>query len=70
MIEIRRFSLEDVLRQVSNEESIEIPSDVNIASLRNIEEIYEGSKASMSELIATLSCRLVGVVCVQLFTPT
>ena len=41
---------------MSNEESISIPSDVNLASFRNIKEIDEGSEASMSELIATLSC--------------
>ena len=52
-----------------NEEIIAIPSDTNLESLRNIEEIDEGSEASMSELIATLSCRLVGVVCVQSCTP-
>ena len=56
--------------QVNNEESIEIPSDMNIASLMNIEEINEGSKTSMFKLIATLSCLLVGVVCVQSCTPT
>ena len=53
---------------MSNEESIAIPSDANLASFRNIEEIDEGSEASMSELITTLSCWLVGVVCVQLCT--
>ena len=46
-----------------------ILSDVNLASFRKIEEIDEGSKSSMSELIATLRWRLVGVVCVQLFNP-
>ena len=54
---------------MSNEEIIVIPSDENIASFRNIKEIDEGSKASMYELIATLSCRLVGVVRVQSCTP-
>ena len=65
----RRFSLEEGLKLVSNDESIEILSDANISSLRNINEIGEESEASMSKLIAMLSCRLVGVVCVQSFTP-
>ena len=50
---------------MSNEEIIAIPSDANLASFRNIEEIDDRSKDSMSELIATLSCRLAGVVHVQ-----
>ena len=45
--------------------SIAILSDANILSLRNIDEINDGSKASMSEMMATLSCMVVGVVCVQ-----
>ena len=52
-----------------DEEIIAILYDANITSFRNIEEIYEGSEASMSELIATLSFNLVGVVRVQLCTP-
>ena len=44
---------------------IVIPSDVNLASFRNIDEIDDGSEASMSNLMATLSCLVVGVVCVQ-----
>ena len=52
-----------------NEEIIVIPSDVNIASLRNIKDIYDGSKSSISEIIATLSFRLASVVYVQLWTP-
>ena len=54
---------------MSNKESMAIPSDANIASFRNIEEINYGSKASISELIATLSFRFVGVVRIQLCTP-
>ena len=42
-----------------------IPSDANLESLRNIDKIDDGSEASMSELIATLSFLVVGVVCVQ-----
>ena len=43
---------------------------VHAASEENcVNEINDGSKASMSELMATLSCLLVGVVCVQSFTP-
>ena len=53
---------------MSNEERILIPSDVNLASFRNIKEINEGSEARRSELIATLSCMLVGMVRVQSFT--
>ena len=64
-----RFSFEEGLRLVSNDERIEILSDANLASLRNIDEIDDGSEASMSELIATLSCLLVGVVCFQSCTP-
>ena len=65
----RRFSLEEGLRLVSNEESILILSDADLASFRNIKKIDEGSKAGMSELIVTLSCQLVSVVSVQLCTP-
>ena len=54
---------------MSNEEIIVIPFGENIAPFRNIKEIDEGSEAIMLELIATLSCRLVGVVRVQLCTP-
>ena len=54
---------------MSNDESIAIPSDSNIASFRNIKEIDDGSKASISELIATLSCRFYDVVCVHSCTP-
>ena len=54
---------------MSNEESIAIPSDENIAPFRNIDEINDGSEASMSELIATLSCQLVSVVRIQSCTP-
>ena len=54
---------------MSNEEIIAILSDENVASFRNIKEIDEESKASMYELIATLSCQLVGVVRVQLCNP-
>ena len=54
---------------MSNEERMAIPSDANLVSFRNIKEIDEGSKAIMLELIATLSCRLVGVVYVQSCTP-
>ena len=65
----KRFSLEEGLRRVSNDESIAILSDANLAPLRNIDEINEGREASMSEQIATLSCQLIGVVCVQSCTP-
>ena len=61
-----RFSLEEGLRRVIKDDSIAIPSDANLASLRNIDDIYEGSEAIMSELMATLSCLVVGVICVQL----
>ena len=44
--------------------SIAISSTANLASLINIYEIDDGSEASMSKLMATLSCLLVGVVCV------
>ena len=54
---------------MSNKESIAIPFDKNIAPFSKIEEIDEGSEASMSEMIVTLSCRLVGVVYVQSCTP-
>ena len=54
---------------MSNKESIVIPSDVNIASFRNIEEIDGRSKAIILELIATFSCRLASVVRVQSCTP-
>ena len=54
---------------MSNEEIMAIPSDANLVSFRNIKEINEGIKSSMSELIAALSCWLVGVVRVQLCTP-
>ena len=63
-IERGRFSLEEGLRSVSNEKINAILSDANIMSLRNIDEINDRREASMSELIATLSCWLVGVVCV------
>ena len=42
--------------------SITIPSEANLASFRNIDEIDDRSKASMSELMATLSCLFIGVV--------
>ena len=45
--------------------SIAIPSDANIASLRNIDEINDGSEASMSELMAALSFLVVGVLFIQ-----
>ena len=45
-----------------NEESIVILSDANIASLSNIEDIDVGSNTIISELIATLSFQLTGVV--------
>ena len=64
----RRFSLDEGLRRVRNKESIAITSDVNLASLRNIEDTNEGIDVSISELIATLRCRLTGVVRVQLWT--
>ena len=44
---------------------IATPSDANLTSLKNIDEINDGSEASMSKLMATLSCLFVGVVCVQ-----
>ena len=47
------------------DDSIAIPSDTNIALLRNINEIDDGSEASISKLMAKLSCLVVGVVCVQ-----
>ena len=37
-----------------------IPSDANLASLRNIDEIDDRSEASISELMATLICLFVG----------
>ena len=58
----RRFLSEDGLRRVSKYYSITISSDANLVSLRNINEIDDGSEASMSELIATLNCQLVGAV--------
>ena len=64
-----RFLLEEGLRLASNEEIIAIPSDANLAPFRNIEEIYYGIKARISELIATLSFRIAGVLCVQSCTP-
>ena len=54
---------------MSNKESIAISYDNNISSFRNIEEVNDGSEASTSELIATLSFRLAGVVCVQSCSP-
>ena len=51
----RRFLLEEGLRLVINKESIVIPSDVNLASLSNIEDIDNGSDARIWEIIATLS---------------
>ena len=65
----RRFSLEEGLRQVINKENIAIPSDTNIVSLSNIEDIDDGSDASISELIATLSFRLADEVQDQSWTP-
>ena len=61
----KRFSLEEGLVCVSNEEIIAIMSDANLASLRNIKDIDDRSKAIISELIATLCCWLAGVVYVQ-----
>ena len=52
-----------------NKESIVIPSDVNLASLSNIEDIDNGSDARIWEIIATLSFRLAGVVNIQSWTP-
>ena len=46
-----------------------IPSDTNLAALRNIEDTDDGSNASILELIVTLRCRIDGVVQVQLWTP-
>ena len=54
---------------MSNEESIAIPSDKNLSSFRNIEEVNDGIVARISEMIAMLSFRLAGVVCVQESTP-
>ena len=39
---------------MSNKEIMAIPSDANLASLRNIDDTDGGSDASISELIATL----------------
>ena len=61
--------MEEGLRRVSKDDSITILSDSNLASLRNIDEINDGSEASMSNLMVTLSCLFVGVVCAQLCTP-
>ena len=57
--------MEDGLRRVRNKESIAIPSDANLAPFRNIEDIDDRSESIISELIATLSCRLAGVVGLQ-----
>ena len=65
----RGFSLEEGLRWLSKDDSIAIPSDTNLESLKKINEIDDGSEASMSELITMLSCLFVGVVCVQSCTP-
>ena len=54
---------------MSNEEIIAIPPDTNLASFSNVDEIGDGSKASISEPIAMLSCRIVGVVLVQSCAP-
>ena len=66
VIERRRFSLEEGLRRVIKDDSIVIPSNTNIAWFRNINAIDDLIEASMSKLMATLSCLVVGVVCVQL----
>ena len=50
---------------MSNEEIIALPYDANLASFKNIEEIDDGSEASISDLIVTLSFRVSGVVRVQ-----
>ena len=50
---------------MSNEESMAIPSDANMASLSNIGDTNEGIDASISELIAMLRCRLASVVRIQ-----
>ena len=65
VISRRRFSLETGLRRVIKDDSIAIQSDTNLASLRKIDEIDDGSESSMSGMMATLSCLFVGVVCVQ-----
>ena len=54
---------------MSNKKSIAIPSDANLASFRNTEGIDDGSEDIISEVIATLSCRIASVVRVQLCTP-
>ena len=51
--------------RVIKDDSIAILSDANIAPLRNIDEIDDRIEARMSELMATLRCLFVGVVCVQ-----
>ena len=48
-----------------NNDSIGIPSDANLASFRNIDEIDAGSESRMSKLMSVLSCLGVGVVCAQ-----
>ena len=65
----RGVFLEEGIRSFCNKESIAIPSDANLSSFRIIEEINDGSEARISELIATLSCRLAGVVCAKSCTP-
>ena len=50
---------------MSNKENIAFLSDANIASFRNTEEIDDGNKASILELIVALSLRLSSVVYVQ-----
>ena len=52
-----------------NEEIVAILSDANLASLRNIENIYGGGNASILELVVTLRCLLSGVLCDQSWTP-
>ena len=57
--------MEEGLKRVINNDSIVIPSETNLALFRNINDIDDGSKASMSELMATLICLVVGAICVQ-----
>ena len=65
----RGVFLGEGIRSFCNKESIAIPSDANLSSFRIIEEINDGSEARISELIATRSFRITGMVRVQSFTP-
>ena len=50
----RRFSLEEGLRVVSKYDNMVIPSESNMASFRNVEEMVRGKEDSVLALITTL----------------